>query len=67
MNGMSRKDITEVQATIAFLLLIQVPLTIYTIVYLFDINVKIDILKCGLCKFQTLEPIEVESDDEVEN
>lgn len=66
--GMGRTDITEVIGTIFFLAAIQIPLAIYTIVYLLDINIKQDIIKRGLCKYQTIDAIDGgDSEEEVGN
>lgn len=66
MMGMGRTDVTEVIGTIFFLVAVQIPLAIYTVVYLLDINIKQDIIKGGLCKYQSIDAIDGgDSEEEV--
>lgn len=55
MAGFNNTDTAEVNYSVSFIFLLIFSGCLWLLVQIFDINVTEDILKCGLCKLQSID------------
>lgn len=67
MKGKGAAEATEVVGSLVMVLVVQVPLFLFTFMYIFDLNLRQDIIYCGLCRRKSVdEANEIEDDEDEE-
>ena len=55
MKGKGAAEAVEVVGTLTIVLVLNVSMFLFTIIYMFDLNFRHDILTCGLCRRKSIE------------
>ena len=69
MKGKGAAEATEVVGSLAIVLAVQVPLFFFTFMYIFDLNLRYDIIYCGLCRRKSIDEaneVGVDEDEEAQ-
>jgi len=66
MKGKGAAEATEVVGSLMIVLAVQIPLFLFTFMYMFDLNLRQDIISCGLCRRQSIDEANEVADGEDE-